>query len=192
MICEGENTDPYIKIYENALSNDLCKEIIKTFDANSEKHIDGTIFRGIDKTIKNTKEMYFCEKCLNHFDHYLFESLNIHLEKYLKEHKWTFLNMTDSGYQIQKYIANEGFYSFHSDTRTELINNKLSNRVITFLWYLNDVEKGGETLFTNLKIKPKTGSLLFFPSTWTYIHSGTMPISNDKYIITGWILENFN
>jgi len=36
MICEGENTDPYIKIYENALSNDLCKEIIKTFDENSE------------------------------------------------------------------------------------------------------------------------------------------------------------
>ena len=35
--------------------------------------------------------------------------------------------------------------------------------------------------------KPKQGSLLLFPATWTYPYSGSMPISNDKYIITGWL-----
>ena len=38
----------------------------------------------------------------------------------------------------------------------------------------------------NCKIKPKKGRLLIFPSTWTYIHGGNTPISNDKYIVTGW------
>jgi len=71
-------------------------------------------------------------------------------------------------------------------------NDKLSHRIITYLWYLNDVEEGGETLFHNFKIKPKTGSLLLFPATWTYKHSGAMPISNDKYIITGWVWINEN
>ena len=62
-------------------------------------------------------------------------------------------------------------------------------RIITFLWYLNTVEEGGETEFFNgrISIKPEKGKLLLFPSTWTYIHRGNMPISNDKYILTGWI-----
>jgi hypothetical protein len=51
---------------------------------------------------------------------------------------------------------------------------------------LNDVQDGGETIFMNCKIKPKKGRLLIFPSTWTYIHGGNIPISNDKYILTGW------
>ena len=50
---------------------------------------------------------------------------------------------------------------------------------------LNNVEEGGETLFEDFKIKPMEGLLLFFPATWTYPHSGAMPTSNDKYIITG-------
>jgi hypothetical protein len=50
------------------------------------------------------------------------------------------------------------------------------------------VNIGGETEITGyIKIKPKTGSLLLFPATWTYPHCGKMPISNDKYIITGWV-----
>jgi hypothetical protein len=39
-------------------------------------------------------------------------------------------------------------------------------------------------------VKPEAGKLLFFPATWTYPHRGMMPISNDKYIITGWIYLN--
>jgi hypothetical protein len=60
-------------------------------------------------------------------------------------------------------------------------------RLLTFIWYLNDVTDGGETEFINGKIKPKTGKLLIFPSSWNYYHKGNMPLSNDKYIITGWI-----
>jgi len=67
------------------------------------------------------------------------------------------------------------------------VDNQATGRIITFIWYLNNVEEGGETLFEDFKIKPMEGSLLFFPATWTYPHSGAMPTSNDKYIITGWI-----
>ena len=67
------------------------------------------------------------------------------------------------------------------------MDNQATGRIITFIWYLNNVEEGGETLFEDFKIKPMEGSSLFFPATWTYPHSGAMPTSNDKYIITGWI-----
>ena len=61
-------------------------------------------------------------------------------------------------------------------------------RMITYLWYLNDVDKGGETEFWGTyKVKPEAGKLILFPATWSYPHCGNIPISNAKYIITGWL-----
>jgi hypothetical protein len=53
------------------------------------------------------------------------------------------------------------------------------------------VENGGETeIWDDFKIKPETGKLLLFPSSWTFPHRGVMPISDNKYIITGWLYVN--
>jgi len=63
-------------------------------------------------------------------------------------------------------------------------------RMLTFLWYINDVEEGGETQFwKNVKIKPTVGKLVLFPASWTYPHKANIPISHDKYVITGWIYD---
>jgi hypothetical protein len=64
-------------------------------------------------------------------------------------------------------------------------NNQI--RMLAFIWYLNDVHEGGETEFLKGKVTPKRGSLLIFPCSWTYLHKGNVPVSNNKYIITGWI-----
>ena len=42
---------------------------------------------------------------------------------------------------IQRYVKNHGKYIYHNDFT---INNG-NPRVITFLWYLNTIEEGGET-----------------------------------------------
>jgi Rps23 Pro-64 3,4-dihydroxylase Tpa1-like proline 4-hydroxylase len=65
---------------------------------------------------------------------------------------------------IQKYDKNKGKYVYHDDGAIDILSKNY--RVITYLWYLNDVEQGGETEFFggDLKIKPETGKLLFFPS----------------------------
>ena len=61
-------------------------------------------------------------------------------------------------------------------------------RLINFIWYLNDVEEGGETeFFGNYRIKPTQGKIVFFPSEWFYPHQGKTPLSNNKYILTGWL-----
>jgi hypothetical protein len=57
------------------------------------------------------------------------------------------------------------------------------------LWYLNTLEEGGETDFYNRgMVKAQEGKLIIFPACWTYPHAGVMPISDNKYIITGWIV----
>ena len=54
--------------------------------------------------------------------------------------------------------------------------------------YLNDVKVGGETEFKyqNLKIKPKKGLSLIWPTDFTHVHKGIVAPKEDKWIVTGW------
>ena len=87
---------------------------------------------------------------------------------------------------IQRYYKGKGKYIKHNDFAIKWDEKKY--RVVTFLWYLNDVTEGGETEFWGShKIKPEAGKLILFPACWSFPHSGLMPISHDKYILTGWL-----
>lgn len=186
-----EMNDPYYYIKKEVLSKELCQQIIDMFE-ESEQHKGGTI-AGIDINTKKTYEVNIrgekWQEIDNIISNILTESIieygkNINIitnNKYILEQLKK--NVTDTGYQIQKYIKGDGFYKWHNDFAIE---HKKSCRIVTFLFYLNDVEEGGETFFYNGKVKPKAGKLILFPATWTYNHKGNMPISNDKYIITGW------
>jgi hypothetical protein len=68
--------------------------------------------------------------------------------------------------------------------------NHVANRYLVLLWYLNDVEQGGETRFPQLDvaIPARAGRLLMFPPYWMYQHQGMPPISGDKYIISTYLL----
>ncbi len=65
-----------------------------------------------------------------------------------------------------------------------------ANRYMVFLWYLNDVAEGGETTFPDLGIKvaARAGRLLMFPPYWMFQHAGLAPVSNDKYIVSTYML----
>ena len=65
-----------------------------------------------------------------------------------------------------------------------------SNRYLVFIWYLNDVAEGGETDFPDLglRIGARAGRLLMFPPYWMFQHAGLPPKSNDKYIISTYLL----
>jgi hypothetical protein len=136
----------------------------------------------------------------NKIEIFLYKELNKNLLKYIKQinsknYTSKYNNDYDSSifnndaliinyFMVQKYEKNKGKYVYHNDFH---INNNKNYRVITFLWYLNTIDEGGETEFwDSYKIKPTTGKLILFPSTWSYPHRGIMPISDDKYIITGW------
>jgi prolyl 4-hydroxylase len=68
--------------------------------------------------------------------------------------------------------------------------NHVANRYLVLLWYLNDVESGGETYFPQLDVRvlPQAGRLLIFPPYWMYQHEGRPPVSGDKYIISTYLL----
>ena len=83
--------------------------------------------------------------------------------------------------RIKRYRAGIGNFLDHVDTGDSIS----ARRFLVFFLYLNDVAEGGETEFPDLDltISPECGKLLVFPSIWTYLHRGNVPISNDKYIL---------
>jgi len=176
------------------------------FDEESNKY-EGVTAGGLNKDVKDSLDFQIPKIANNKWSknrQFLEKELDKNIKKYVKNindsmencqetssHKYkVFSNfLSFDTLQIQRYTKQKGRYIYHQDFSTDWVNKKY--RVITFLWYLNDVYEGGETEFwTTYKVKPEAGKLLFFPATWTYPHRGIMPISNDKYIITGWIYLN--
>jgi len=196
--------DQYIYVDKENISKEKCEMIINKFINDERKYKGITI--GITENIKETNDLQITGlEDWKEIDDYLYNNLNKALKQYsnrfiknksgeiIKNSKDQIITMElfirntmDFGYQIQWYKANTGYYDWHTDfiDKVILLNQ---NRILAFIWYLNDVEVGGETEFLNGKIKPEAGKLLLFPATWTYLHRGKMPISNDKYIVTGWL-----
>lgn len=93
---------------------------------------------------------------------------------------------------LQRYTKNVGgYYHWHSETYPKQNDHYESlHRVLLYMFYLNDVPEGGETEFCyqNKKLSPKQGQMVIAPSSFTNTHRGCIPVSNDKYILTSWIL----
>ncbi len=95
--------------------------------------------------------------------------------------------------QAQKYQAGKGNYNYwHCEVYPQLPQNEPLHRTLLFMFYLNDVAEGGQTEFyyQNKAIQPKTGRMVIAPAYFTHTHRGCTPVSNDKYILTSWILFN--
>ncbi len=196
----------FIKLYNIDNSLGFCNDIIELFN-NEEQH-DGISGAGYNPSIKSTKDFKIPSISCNYTGKYHKEWVNIDnnlhsmisplISQYVEEinntlnpkNDWVYIRpreLHDTGHQIQKYKKNYGHYKAkHNDF--SILKNTNYYRILTYILYLNTVEEGGETVFyENYKIKPTAGTLVIFPALWTYPHCGNMPISDDKYIITGWI-----
>jgi len=105
-------------------------------------------------------------------------------------------------FQILRYEKGQE-YRAHHDYGYQQKFLACGPRILTFFLYLSDVEEGGETAFTNLniKVKPKRGRALLWPSTLDSdpeaqepgTHHAALPvIKGVKYAANAWIhLYNF-
>ena len=182
----------FIGIYRGALSKEFCNELIQLFDTSYE--------RGF--THNRQKQGYSADKasgeCL--YAHYMplqhlagtyntfLDTLWMIYESYASEYPVALKHSTDPvgvyEAKIQKTVPGQGYHSWHYESS----GKGVSNRVLAYTAYLNDIEEGGETEFLhyNKRIRPEAGMLTFFPAGFTHLHRGNPPISNTKYIITGW------
>lgn len=88
------------------------------------------------------------------------------------------------GYNMLKYSGGEE-YKAHYDTAGDL------GRIISAVCYLNDDYVGGELEFPrfNVKIKPQSGMLIIFPSSYPYVHIAHPIKEGIKYSLVTWIRD---
>ena len=111
--------------------------------------------------------------------------LATHLFKYKNTHN--FLNKREKDWgpsskcNLQRYQPNQSYSVEHCEHQP---SSPL--RILGWMIYLNNIDKGGETYFPQqkLSIRPKEGDVVICQSwTLTLWYSGKDEI---KYIITGW------
>lgn len=181
----------FVTLYQ-ALDADTCREIVSRFDTDDRKR-QGEVYRGEDAVgtlatdIKRSWDLEILDdarwgdlfrrlhpRVLACLSHYLARSPVLRS-----------LALQGTGYKIQMYPRNEGYFHWHADSS----GRRERSRVVALILYLNDVERGGETEFLHqdLKVAPRTGRLLVFPAGWNYVHRGGMPESGDKYIVQTFV-----
>jgi prolyl 4-hydroxylase len=105
-------------------------------------------------------------------------------------------NMEDL--QVVEYDTS-GYFKEHYDPETSYSGSNIKDRAYTLLFYLNNVEEGGETYFKNIdtKVSPKKGDAVFFKSLnknnkllKNSLHQGMPVIKGNKLICNKWIHLN--
>ncbi len=183
----------FIGIYENAIPVDLCNQMITFFD---DLHKSGFTknrqdFDLASKTEKEDDALFFSE--IMKMETYAITNVflnNFWGNAYFNySKKYSILNNLNAhkiyDIKIQKTQIGGGYHVWHCEQSTR----ETANRLLAFVIYLNDVDEGGETefLYYPKRVLAKAGTVLLFPSSFSHTHRGNPPISNTKYIATGWV-----
>jgi len=179
----------FIRTYENALSASFCADVVNYFETEkSQQERNGSNIRpGLSESSWLEMDVSDCQQynlrnmvvnCLRHYKSRYEKDCGI---------RPALPEPSELAPLIVKRYDPGGTDRFqpHFDSISEV-----ANRYLVFLWYLNDVEKGGETDFVDLGIAsaPQAGKLLMFPPYWMYRHAGQVPVSGHKYILSTYAL----
>lgn len=183
----------FIGIYEDAFTKEYCDSVINFFEDSVKAGFGLTRQQqGAGKLKKDDTQIYAHSEIELKYTNNLINDFNsIFWGQIYAEYIDIFAGLKDYdphanyAFKVQKTEIGQGYHVWHAETDSR----DLCNRILAWTLYLNDVEEGGETefLYYPKRIKPKTGTVILWPAGFTHTHRGNPPISNTKYIVTGWI-----
>ncbi len=194
--------DKFIWQKKNALTKEFCQQCIDKFENDNRKGAGLIGAKKIDDTVKRSTDLHISSLSnWSEEDLVFYNSVSEGINEYTSCIKkindqinpyYAGGEVIDSGYQIQRTEPNE-FYTWHTDYAIKSQSDSFTVRFLTYIWYLNDIKNDGYTEFIDgTRVQPEQGKLLLFPATWEYVHRGVAPISETKYICTGWFSTKHN
>lgn len=188
----------------NLLSDEFCKDLIEKFENSKFKKKGASYVKKngvVEKTNDNNTKVStdisiyptFAKEAEENgepdwfdFIEYINQKLEKGLDEYMIEHP-ALENIQQfdlEGYNIQRYLPGEGFFNWHCENSGYTLGG---DRVLAWMFYLNDVEDGGtEFKAQNHTEKAEAGKFLVWPAYWTHVHRGQISETQTKYIVTGW------
>ena len=190
------NIDNFIGVYDNYITEHECKKAIRLFD--NENKFKRTLNRQNFESaplLEKKDEQYFANSETIEMWHSELKTLIVNFDMALKHYEqntgikeaFGVENFHYNTFKIQKTSPTEGYHIWHIEHNTGYDHEK---RALAFSVYLNDVKDGGETEFLHFskRVKPKTGRIVIWPASFPYVHRGNPPLSNNKYILTSWLM----
>lgn len=189
--------DDFIGVIHNACPLELCDQLKEYFDIYNAK--DGFTYTRQSTEMSSTLDKEDVSLSITGMN--LVQEVNIRQVGYLFcgsfwQHcyapyadKFTILGKMSQhkviDMKLQRTLPGQGYHIWHAEACTR----ELSNRILAFIVYLNDVEEGGETefLYQRRRVKPTKGTCVLWPASFTHVHRGNPPLSNEKYVLTGWV-----
>ena len=176
------NTPSFIVEYPNALSNDMCDELTEYAKKTSLSR--SVPLESVETSLR--KDWFQFIHNIKDYALPINDILNRHLVKYTDEYMGAYYlgRYASFDQKFQVTPPGGGFHNWHC----EHSHYVYCDRVLAWMFYLNDIELGGETEFLHqrCRIKPEKGKLVFFPASFTHAHRGNPPLNDTKYIVTGW------
>lgn len=179
----------YIRIYDHDLDARLCQQMIASFAGLQRFHRPNG--RGVRDGLENSAwtELNVSRLSDAAFQGMFRKLIDRALERYNRDIELAIPipnTPLTSELILKRYRpGQQERFQLHFDAI-----HHVANRYLVLLWYLNDVDQGGETRFPQLEVtvEARAGRLLMFPPYWMYQHEGLPPTSGDKYIVSTYLL----
>lgn len=179
----------YVQWFDGALTPEFCAQMVSAFERMTTHQVANG--RGVQTAL--TDSAWTELNIQPHVDEAFLGFFYAQIDRYLAEYNARLpMGLPVPGrphfedLRIKRYshLKQEGFQP-HFDA-----GDQHANRYMVFLWYLNDVREGGGTRFPDLgvEVQARAGRLLMFPPYWMFQHAGLAPVSNDKYIVSTYML----
>ena len=185
----------FIGVYDQALTAEECEVIMRYFEEMKKLNLvfdrqnlkDGHAHEKQDETCFPMElDEFYIDKTHPTLKLF-FDKFWPCYEDYVKKYSVlaTSVKHGSLGIRVQKTPIGGGYHPWHYENDGRLS----SSRVIAFMLYLNTVTIGGETefLYQHKRVNPAQGRVVIWPAGFTHTHRGNPPLSNEKYIITGWL-----
>jgi len=178
------NLVDYVKTYDAMVPDDFCQGILEAYGKSDLQYIDRE-FRPTFTQLNLTQRLQLKDP--------LWVDTHKKLEQYFVDAVELYMDDLQLGADFPaKYCFEEFRLKWYKPNNydqfkehVDIYDYNSARRFLVVFLYLNDVDQGGETSFSNLElsITPKRGRILIFPPTWMFRHAGLPPVSGDKYIL---------
>ena len=174
-----------IKIYDDIVDKTTCNNVINKFEQFENQHESFDMGSMVFTQLNMAKAPQIWKSEIESFEQVFTDRFTTYLtdtgvtpQQMPSKYVWEPI-------RIKRYMPND-----HDEFKPHVdVNSKLtSTRFLVFFIYLSDNEEG-KTSFPQLSTHAncKKGSMLMFPPMWPWLHAGTKPINEPKYIMQTYL-----